>query len=351
MSQAVSRLAPVSLWRTGDPGFWNGLEDHSHASLFSSRSWIETIAGTYGFSVSAVNCPGRSPVAAVLFTAVSDLRGERVISFPFCDYCDPLVEDVETWDRLVELLLDIGRPLTFRCLRNSLPAVDSRFTVVGRAAWHGVDLSRLETDLWAGLPAEARSNVRRAQRGGLSVRVTQSLDDLRRYYDLHLHVRKYRFRLLAQPWELFERLHAAFAPSDRLFLLLAERDGRCVAGDLMLVWRNTLYGKFAAAVDRTLFPSDLMSWEAIRLARRLGLACLDWGASDHEQPGLVSFKRKYATEERELLKLRWEPPGYTDARAELGNLLLGHITQLLTDPSVPDAITRLGGDSLYGQFC
>ena len=351
MNEAVSRPAPVSLRRTGDPGFWNGLEDHSHASLFSSRPWIETIADTYGFSVSAVTCPARSSPAAVLFAAVSDLRGERVISFPFSDYCDPLVEDAETWNRLVEMLLDMGRPLTLRCLRNSLPAVDSRFAVVGRAAWHGVDLSGSETDLWAGLPAEARSNVRRAQRGGLTVRVTQSLDDLRRYYDLHLHVRKYRFRLLAQPWELFERLHAAFAPSDRLFLLLAEQDGRWVAGDLMLVWRDTLYGKFAGAVDRKLFPNDLMSWEAIRLARQLGLAWLDWGASDRDQPGLVSFKRKYATQERELLRLRWEPPGYTDPRAKLGERLLGHITQLLTDPSVPDAITRSGGDSLYGQFC
>jgi CelD/BcsL family acetyltransferase involved in cellulose biosynthesis len=351
MSEAVSRLVPASLRHAGDPGFWNGLEDHPHASLFSSRPWIETIADTYGFSVSAVTCPARSLVAAILFAVVSDLRGERVISFPFCDYCDPLVDDAQTWDRLIELLLDLGRPLTFRCLHNSLPAVDSRFAVVARAAWHGVDLSRSETDLWAGLPTEARSNVRRAQRGGLSVRVTQSLDDLRRYYDLHLHVRKYRFRLLAQPWELFEGLHAAFAASNRLFLLLAEHDGRCVAGNLMLVWRNTLYGKFAAAVDRTLFPSDLMSWEAIRLAQRLGLAWLDWGASDHDQPGLVSFKRKYATEERELLRLRWEPPGYTDPRAELGNVLLGHITRLLTDPSVPDAVTQRAGDSLYGQFC
>ncbi|MFL5285623.1 MAG: GNAT family N-acetyltransferase, partial [Rhodopila sp.] len=141
------------------------------------------------------------------------------------------------------------------------------------------------------------------------------------------------------------------AGAGRLFLLLAEQDGRCVAGDVTLVWRNTLYGKFAAAIDRKLFPSDLMSWEAIRLGRSLGLTWLDWGASDHDQPGLVSFKRKYATQECELLRLRWEPHGYTDARGEVGKRLLGHITHLLTDPLVPDAITQSGGESLYGQFC
>ena len=69
------------------------------------------------------------------------------------------------------------------------------------------------------------------------------------------------------------------------------------------------------------------------------------------QPGLLRYKRKFATDEREILRLRWQPPDYADPRAEAAGRILSRLTQLLTDPAVPDEITLAAGEELYVQFC
>jgi hypothetical protein len=42
---------------------------------------------------------------AILFSHLSDLRGERIVCGPFSDYCDPLTSDVDTWRELVAPLI------------------------------------------------------------------------------------------------------------------------------------------------------------------------------------------------------------------------------------------------------
>jgi len=332
-------------------GFRPGMADHRLGSLFSSPPWIEALARTYGFTISASISPGRDGGNGILFSRVSDLRGDRIVCLPFSDYCDPLVEDAETWNELVAPILSFGLPVTFRCLRNELAVEDPRLATVGHGMWHGIDLTRTEDELWAGLSGSARQNIRKAQRGGVVVRETRSLDDIRTFHRMHLRLRKSKYRLLAQPLALFENLHDLFAPGERITVLLAEVDGEAVAGILLLEWGGTLYYKFNASTDPTLCPNDLLAWEGIRLGRRRGLRSLDFGNSDFVQPGLIRYKRKYATEERLITFLRWRPDGYADPRGEQASRTLGRLTQLLTAPEVPDDITGAGGEELYRYFC
>ncbi|MEK0081745.1 lipid II:glycine glycyltransferase FemX [Benzoatithermus flavus] len=321
-------------------------------SLFSSPGWLAVLTSTYGFEISAsMACEADNIEAAILYSRISDLRGERIVSLPFSDYCDPLVDNAQTWRELVQPILDFGLPVTLRCLRSLEPLADERFSVVGQGLWHGIDLTRPEEEIWAALPSPARQNVRKAQRSGVVIRETRAIDDIRTFHRLHCHVRKSKYRLLAQPLAFFENLHAAFAADDSMTLLLAEVAGEPVAGILFLEWCGTLYYKFNASTDQAFRPNDLLLWEGIRLGRQHGLEWLDLGFSDVGQPGLVRYKRKYATEERLITVLRWWPQGYLDRCGEEAGRTLGRITHLLTDPAVPDAITRAAGDELYRFFC
>ncbi|HYE48483.1 MAG TPA: GNAT family N-acetyltransferase [Azospirillaceae bacterium] len=328
------------------------LAAHPLGSLFTAPPWLDALAETYGFAIAAsVPGQGSNRQGAVLFSRISDLRGERIVCLPFSDYCDPLVEDAETWETLAAPLMEMGLPITLRCLRHGHAVADPRFAATGQALWHGVDLTRSEEDLWAGLSGSARQNVRKAQRGGVTVREASGLDDVRAFHRMHCHLRKTKFRLLAQPRAFFDALHAAFAPEGRLTVLFAEVEGAPVAGILFLEWENRLYYKFNASLDPTLCPNDLLAWEGIRMGRRRGLELLDFGISETRHPGLIRYKRKYATEERTISLLRWQPPGHADARAAEIGRAFGRITELLTDPTVPDAVTEAAGDDLYRYFC
>jgi hypothetical protein len=73
------------------------------------------------------------------------------VSLPFSDYCDPLVDDADTWNELVEPLFLFNAPIRLPCLRNNVPLVDERFVLYKGAKWHELILDRQEEELWAAL--------------------------------------------------------------------------------------------------------------------------------------------------------------------------------------------------------
>jgi len=335
----------------GQHAVWRAIGRHPLNSLFSSQRWTEAVAQTYGFKISASMRNDDKAEAAILFSQLSALRGERIVCGPFSDYCDPLTSDVDTWRELVAPLISLGVPITLRCLCNQLPAKDERFVKVSEAAWHAVNLARPEGEIWGGFCGSARQNIRKAQRNGVKVRASQQLHDLHVFYDMHCHVRKSKYRLLPQPFAFFEHLHASFAKTDGLTVLLAEVDGATVAATVFLECGDTLYYKFNASVERGTCPNDLLVWEGIRIGQRRGLKLLDFGASDLDQPGLLRYKRKFATIERRICRLQYKPEGYPDRRTSAANEALRSLTHWFTEPSVPDRITQAAGGDFYALFC
>jgi CelD/BcsL family acetyltransferase involved in cellulose biosynthesis len=289
--------------------------------------------------------------AAIPFSKVSDIRGDRIVCLPFSDYCDPLVPDSESWSQLIARLIGHNLPINLRTLRNSIPSADKRFIIKGNALWHGVDLTRSEQDLWTALDASARQNIRRAQRHNIVVREGRTIDDVRIFYGMHCKLRKSKYRLLAQPLQFFENLHHEFAPRDAINVLIAEQAGCPIAAVFLLEWNGTLYYKFNASLDLLYRPNDLLAWSAILLGRRRGMIRFDFGLSDPAQPGLVRYKQKFATEERAISLLRWQPDDYLNPKGELAGRMLNRITNLMTDPAVPDHVTQAAGDELYRYFC
>jgi CelD/BcsL family acetyltransferase involved in cellulose biosynthesis len=78
---------------------------------------------------------------------------------------------------------------------------------------------------------------------------------------------------------------------------------------------------FGASVGETLSlrPNDALAWAALRWVSERGLHMLDWGLSDVDQPGLVAYKRKWASEERRIVTLR-SMPQHLDDRREISRL-------------------------------
>ena len=73
-------------------------------------------------------------------------------------------------------------------------------------------------------------------------------------------------------------------------------------------------------------PNELLAWESFKLARSRGCRYYDWGVSDLDQPGLVAYKRKLASEERRVTVLRHTPEGFANPQCRRGRPLLGELT-------------------------
>ncbi|MQA00213.1 MAG: GNAT family N-acetyltransferase [Dehalococcoidia bacterium] len=323
-------------------------------SLFTSPPWIRAVAQGYGLEPSAgmiVDGSGQ-PRAGLAYVPITDAVGNRIVSLPFSDYSDPLVRDDTDWAALVESLLRSGWPVTLKCLREDGPRRDARFEERGTAFWHETAVAGSEDEQWRQLRGAARRNVRKARGRGVAVSFGDSLEELRAFYELHREVRRRKYHLLAQPWAFFEAMHREFSTTGRMVVLLARLGDRVIGGVVALQWGGTLYYKLnASALDELeVRPNDLLAWEGLGLARRLGCSNFDWGLSDADQPGLIRYKQKFATEERRISILRYAPAGYCNPSGEHLRSVLSDLTRLLTDDSVPEGVRSGAGDLLYRYF-
>jgi CelD/BcsL family acetyltransferase involved in cellulose biosynthesis len=363
---AHSTKPPMSPLRETDPTIaaadvdaltdprWDRLVTAHDTSIFHSPQWLRVLNETYGFPMRArlLTDEAGEASAGMAYAMLDDFLDPRIASVPFSDFCDPVAGDPHEWRSLIDALVAKRCRIDLRCVHNDLPLRDSRFAVVDRALWHAIDVRPDEDEMWRTLPGSARRALRKAQTSGLTVRFGRTEADMRAFYELHLRVRKYKYGLLAQPYRFFANVwNHILAPGDGA-LLLATMDDRVVGGVVFLEWQGVLYYKFNASDQAHLDarPNDRVLWEGIRYARERGLRRVDFGLTDTDQDGLVRYKRKYATEEKTITILRHHPPGAPSSRDRSGREALRDVTHLLTDPSVPDAVSERAGDALYRYF-
>ena len=329
---------------------WQRLVDRRPSSAFQSPAWTRVLAETYELDVRAIvlldECG--QPRAGIPFCRISDVFGERIVSLPFSDYCGPVLGDADDWAGLAAGLLAERCLVSIRC-RHGLPVADERFALVKQARWHGADLRPDLGSLWNGLHDSSRRAVQKAQRHGVVVRIARGTDELRAFHAMHLQVRKYKYRLLAQPYAFFESIWRHFVEERRGALLLAIHEDRIISGVMLLEWQDVLYYKFNASLAATLDcrPNDLLMWETIKYGRERGCARLDLGLSDWDQEGLIRYKRKFASEEGVISSLQYSPDSEQLRRQGEMRSMFGRLTDAFTDASVPDEVSRTAGELLY----
>ncbi|NOS82029.1 MAG: hypothetical protein HOP32_10665, partial [Nitrospira sp.] len=76
---------------------------HPNASVFHTRGWLRALQTTYGYEpVAFTTSPASQELTnAILFCVVrSWLTGDRLVSLPFSDHCEPLVDDAGQFEAL-----------------------------------------------------------------------------------------------------------------------------------------------------------------------------------------------------------------------------------------------------------
>jgi Acetyltransferase (GNAT) domain len=111
---------------------------------------------------------------------------------------------------------------------------------VGEAAWHATPLDIPVDELYR--CDSARRNIATSERKGVHVDAITGFDAVRTYHRLHVSLRKRKYRLLAQPFALFERIWDEFSVSDGIVTFLAHVNGDPIAGGIYLVWNDVSCG-------------------------------------------------------------------------------------------------------------
>ncbi len=294
---AVHTLDPLQ-----DPRWPEFLERHPCASVFHSRGWLASLRRTYGYEpIAYTTSPPSAQLAnAVVFCRVhSWLTGRRLVSLPFSDHCEPLVDSEE---EMHDLLSALQRDLTgenwkyieLRPLHRSVGG-SAGFETSDVFYSHRIDLrSPLELLLSSFHKNCTQRKIRRAAREGLTYEEGRSDAMLRKFYDLLLLTCR-RKELPPQPLDWFRQLIEALGHS--LKIHVASKDGRPIASILTLSFKRSLVYKYGCSDTRfsRLGGTHFLLWNAIQEAKRSELHEFDLGRSDLHTPGLVTFKDRWGT--------------------------------------------------------
>lgn len=265
---------------------------HPRATVFHSRGWLEALQRTYGYEPFVLTTTAEGPLENGLVACrVRTWLARRLVSLPFSDHCDPLVDG---HDDLAALVAHLGDEVTSGRWR-SVEVRPRSLAIDGLAegatyCLHTLDLARPAAQVFRGFhPSSTQRAIRRAEREGLRYEDGSSDTLLSRFYAL-LRLTRRRHGLPPQPMAWFRNLVAHVR--DGLAIHLASKDGRPIAGLLTISFRKTMVYKYGGsdAAHHRLGGMPFLFWRAIQEAQAKGIETLDLGRSDLDQPGLITFK-------------------------------------------------------------
>jgi CelD/BcsL family acetyltransferase involved in cellulose biosynthesis len=321
------------------------------ATIFHHPAWVELLKTCYGYKPMLFVILGASgqPVATLpLMQIDSWLTGRRVVSLPFSDFCPPLTIDDASLVDLVDGLQSWRRQnkVSEIQIHWPLPGMDGVYPAetVARHITHLAPDSEQVFRSFA--KTQIQQRIRKAERAGVSIRMSDSWEDLRLFYGLHLETRK-RLGTPIQPLRFFRLLWVRLISQGLGFVLLAYKDSQLLAGAVFLHCNKTLTYKYSASKPAywKLHPNNLLLWHAICWGCEHGYQVFDWGKTDLGNAGLREFKLGWGSEEQILhysVLADYPPKASAVGKA---HLLLTPLIQ-----RSPAWVCRIMGELFYRHF-
>ena len=346
--QIVHRFRPLD-----DPRWDRFVSKHARASVFHSSPWLKALNRTYGYPVVGytTSAPGEELENAMVFCRVESwVTGRRLVSLPFSDHCEPLVDRQEDLQALITSLEEETRREKWRYVEvrplTPIDAVTSLHSARMSYNFFELDLRPDLETIFGNLHKDSiQRKIRRAQREKLSYEEGSTDSLLDDFYRLLMLTRR-RHGLPPQPRKWFQNLMSCFG--DALKIRVVRKDGRALAAMLTVRHKDTLAYKYGASDSRyhNLGSMHLLYWTSIQEAKASGLRFFDLGRTDAGQAGLITFKKRWGAKESLLTYSRYalsedlshmfdlstskqKPPAAREVLAHLPNGLLSFLGRAL----------------------
>ncbi|MEO8456471.1 MAG: GNAT family N-acetyltransferase [Chloroflexota bacterium] len=324
------------------------VQTHPAATVFHTTAWCRVLIDTYRYKPQYIvswNDAGEITGGVPLMLVDSMLTSKRLVGLPFSDVCGPLLPESGGDDLLAAALLE--------CERTRASSIELRghggemrgYSNGTAFLQHIIDLGG---NLESRVHSSARRAIRKAEKTGVTVRVSNTGADTRRFYELMVHTRR-KHGLLPQPWRFFANIHKHLIAQGHGYLLLADYKDETIAGDLLLQFRDQLTYKFNASDPRFLYvrPNNLLLWRAMQLGAEAGQQTLDLGRCEIDNEGLRRFKLLWGAREQRVGYYHYPA---TFAASSLLSARPTRAALSLFVKHAPDFALEAAGGALYHNF-
>ncbi len=325
------------------------LERHPEASIFHTRGWLEALRRTYDYKPVAFTTspPGRPLSNGLPFCEISSwLSGRRLVSLPFSDHCQPLVESSDELTHILSYLSNRRGSSKWTYIEiRPLDAVVTSGTTFAKSKifiFHKLSLFPSQYQIFHNFHKDCvQRKIQRAERENLAYEEGQSDSLLTKFYRLLLITRR-RHGVPAQPVAWFQNLTACLG--DKVKIRVASKDGQPIASIFTIRYKQRLVYKYGCSDHRlnNLGGMQLLFWRAIQEAKAGQLTEFDMGRSDCDNPGLVAFKDRWGATRSELAYLRY-PMRHSHIVLEARQSLIGKYVW----SHAPSGVLAFAGRALY----
>jgi hypothetical protein len=298
-----------------DPRWVKFIHKAPRASVFHSREWLEALRRTYGYEPISFTTSGPEGelTNGLLFCQVrSWCTGSRIVSVPFSDHCEPLVDNAEEFSFLLNSLRASMHQQDWKYIE--IRPVNGQFKGIEQAAGfapvtsfylHRLDLRPSVPKIFQSLNKDSvQRRIRHAESAGITFGCGRSEVLLKDFYCLFVLTRR-RHNLPPQPYEWFRNLVDCMGES--LEIRLAYKDASPIAGILTLRFRSTVYYKYGASDQKhhNLAAMPALLWRAIQESKHANAEEFDLGRSDPGGQGLIAFKDHWTRGRSRLVYWRY----------------------------------------------
>ncbi len=322
---------------------------HPAASVFHQRGWLDALARTYRYVplVLTTAAEGESLQDGVVLCRISSwITGTRLVSLPFADHCDPLLNDVSAMPEFVSWLkTECDRQqLRYTEIRPLLGLGEMNCGLQPASSYffHELDLRGTLEQIWRGFHKDSiQRKIQRAEREGLTYEAGRSQRLVDDFYCLLLKTRR-RHRLVPQPRAWFRNLVECM--QNRIEICLTRKDGNPVAALLTLRHGAAAVYKYGCSDERfhNLGGMPFLFWRLIETSKAWGAERLDLGRSDLDNQGLIVFKDRFGATRKQLTYYRHLSTPKTEASSNWDSPTMRRFFSIL-----PDAALSTAGRLLY----
>jgi lipid II:glycine glycyltransferase (peptidoglycan interpeptide bridge formation enzyme) len=280
---------------------WNQLI-HSlpGGTIFHTPKWLKLIEDNQRLNIHKIGLYLNDNLIGVFPLCIKRFLFIKVAGSPFIiedtPYMGPVIEPPHFSNFLFALdqYLTVNRIDFLRTISNQqypIENISNRYHFITKHT-HILNLIQTENALWKNLEGRCRTAIRRARKSGITITIPKSRNFVKEYYSLVQEVYYAQNKVCPNTMRFYYDMWDSFSKENVLFLS-AEWDGKIIAGIIILIDGKSAYYLNGASSHkfRSLYPTNLLLWEAIKLAKEKGAEEFDFVGSDI--PRLGKFKKSF----------------------------------------------------------
>ncbi len=284
------------------------VKNHPEGTVFHLSNWAEVIYNTYQFKpyyFVIEDESGKINAGWPFFIIDNGILGKKLISLPFTDYVNPLIDSEDDYQKFFEKIFEIYGNGEMNYIEMRGNSRDIEALGFKRNNYYKNFVLIINPDIetvWKNCKQKSvRYSIKKAEKMGVRIEKSKERNAIKTFYDLNILTRK-KHGVIPQPYTFFENIWKFLISEGYGFVSIAFYKQIPIGASIFLEYKNKIYHKFNASDQNYihLYPNYLILWDAVQYAHNKGIEYLDFGRTSPDNKGLMNFKRHWGAEEIDL---------------------------------------------------